>query len=109
MGMGQQLRWGVLPVAGCTGRTARRLSASEASVEQEKRDEEGVLQLLKGLEMVLPLQRVPVDKDVACLPSSQGRHMSTAPGRNSQGPHHRALAARLSFPQISIFTNQAGT
>lgn len=48
MGMGQQLRWGMLPQAGRDGGTARRLSASEASVEQGKKEGGGGVTAAQG-------------------------------------------------------------
>lgn len=104
MGMRQQLRWGMLPQAGRNGGTARRLSASEASVEQGKKEGGGMLQLLRGLEMVLPLRRVPVDEDAvrllpraATCPRHQGgiHRVPTAGHLQRVSPFHRYLFSQI--------------
>lgn len=66
-GNGAAAEMGHAPCGRVHWRDSKEAVGIRGICEQEKREEEGVLQLLGGLEMVLPLQRVPVDEDAARL------------------------------------------
>lgn len=72
-------------------------------------EEEGVLQLLGGLRMMLPPQWVPVEGLKELSAHFPGRPHVPGARVEFAGSCRGALAALLSFPRISIFTNQAGT
>lgn len=99
----------MLPKAGDTVGMARKAVSIGGIPREAGEEKEGVLQLLGGLRMMLPPQRVPV----AGLrePSTHFPGRPHVPGARVEfaGSCRGALAALLSFPQISIFTNQAGT
>lgn len=72
-------------------------------------EEEGVLQLLGGLRMMLPPRWVPVEGLKELSAHFPGRPHVPGARVEFAGSCRGALAALLSFPRISIFTNQAGT
>lgn len=99
----------MLPKAGDTVGMARKAISIGGIPREAGEEEEGVLQLLGGLRMMLPPRWVPVEglKELSARfpgwPHVPGARVEFA------GSCRGALAALLSFPRISIFTNQAGT
>lgn len=68
-------------------------------------EEEGVLQLLGGLRMMLPPRWVPVEGLKELSAHFPGRPHVPGARVEFAGSCRGALAALLSFPRISIFTN----
>lgn len=99
----------MLPKAGDVVGMARKAISIGGIRREAGEEEEGVLQLLGGLRMMLPPRWVPVAglrKPPARFP---GRPHVPGARVEFAGSYRGALAACLSFPRISIFTNQAGT
>lgn len=99
----------MLPKAGDTVGMAGRAISIGGIPGEAGEEEEGVLQLLGGLRMMLPPRWVPVEG--LREPSARFPGQPHVPGARVEfaGSCRGALAALLSFPRISIFTNQAGT